>query len=295
LTIRVHELAKELKISTMALKKHLTDLGVNVKSHMSLIDDDVANKIRVKYNEQIDAEKRAERDRKRLMEMRQAAKAQLIAQEEESKKAAEKVPPVQEPVKETPPKEEPIPIKETEKKTAKPEKETPAEEKIAEHPPKPIAEPPEMVVQPKPEKGYKPEHIQPKPEQRKGEQRRKKETGAPAVKQIATIPVIEPAKEPEVKKFGKGKISHEELGEKSKHKKAIISSTKKAKQKLIETVEVDEAEISRNIKKTLQKSSKRKKYHREAQNVEDRSNEIIIREFTSVSELAKIMNVSTVH
>jgi len=318
LTIRVHELAKELKISTMALKKHLTDLGVNVKSHMSLIDDDVANKIRVKYNEQIDAEKRAERDRKRLMEMRQAAKAQLIAQEEESKKAAEKVPPVQEPVKETPPKEEPIPIKETEKKTAKPEKETPAEEKIAEHPPKPIAEPPEMVVQPKPEKGYKPEHIQPKPEkgykpehiqpkpekgykpehiqpkpeQRKGEQRRKKETGAPAVKQIATIPVIEPAKEPEVKKFGKGKISHEELGEKSKHKKAIISSTKKAKQKLIETVEVDEAEISRNIKKTLQKSSKRKKYHREAQNVEDRSNEIIIREFTSVSELAKIMNVS---
>ena len=318
MTIRVHELAKELKISTMALKKHLTDLGVNVKSHMSLIDDDVANKIRVKYNEQIDAEKRAERDRKRLMEMRQAAKAQLIAQEEESKKAAEKVPPVQEPVKETPPKEEPIPIKETEKKTAKPEKETPAEEKIAEHPPKPIAEPHEMVVQPKPEKGYKPEHIQPKPEkgykpehiqpkpekgykpehiqpkpeQRKGEQRRKKETGTPAVKQIATIPVIEPAKEPEVKKFGKGKISHEELGEKSKHKKAIISSTKKAKQKLIETVEVDEAEISRNIKKTLQKSSKRKKYHREAQNVEDRSNEIIIREFTSVSELAKIMNVS---
>ncbi|HPB18354.1 MAG TPA: translation initiation factor IF-2 [Candidatus Cloacimonas sp.] len=318
MTIRVHELAKELKISTMALKKHLTDLGVNVKSHMSLIDDDVANKIRVKYNEQIDAEKRAERDRKRLMEMRQAAKAQLIAQEEESKKAAEKVPPVQEPVKETPPKEEPIPIKETEKKTAKPEKETPAEEKIAEHPPKPIAETPEMVVQPKPEKGYKPEHIQPKPEkgykpehiqpkpekgykpehiqpkpeQRKGEQRRKKETGTPAVKQIATIPVIEPAKEPEVKKFGKGKISHEELGEKSKHKKAIISSTKKAKQKLIETVEVDEAEISRNIKKTLQKSSKRKKYHREAQNVEDRSNEIIIREFTSVSELAKIMNVS---
>ncbi|HQO17622.1 MAG TPA: translation initiation factor IF-2 N-terminal domain-containing protein, partial [Candidatus Cloacimonas sp.] len=164
MTIRVHELAKELKISTMALKKHLTDLGVNVKSHMSLIDDDVANKIRVKYNEQIDAEKRAERDRKRLMEMRQAAKAQLIAQEEESKKAAEKVPPVQEPVKETPPKEEPIPIKETEKKTAKPEKETPAEEKIAEHPPKPIAETPEMVVQPKPEKGYKPEHIQPKPE-----------------------------------------------------------------------------------------------------------------------------------
>jgi translation initiation factor IF-2 len=42
----------------------------------------------------------------------------------------------------------------------------------------------------------------------------------------------------------------------------------------------------------LQKSSKRKKYHREAQTVEERSNEIVIREFTSVSELAKIMNVA---
>ena len=72
--IRVHELAKELKISTMALKKHLTDLNVIVKSHMSLVEEDVANLIRRKYNEQMDAEKKAEKDRKRFMEMRQAAK-----------------------------------------------------------------------------------------------------------------------------------------------------------------------------------------------------------------------------
>jgi translation initiation factor IF-2 len=41
----------------------------------------------------------------------------------------------------------------------------------------------------------------------------------------------------------------------------------------------------------MQKTTKRKKYHREAQNVVDRGSEIVIREFTSVSELAKIMNV----
>ncbi len=76
--IRVHELAKELKISTLALKKHLTDLCVSVKSHMSFIEEDVADKIRNKYNEQIDAEKRAERDRKRLIEMRQAPKPNRI-------------------------------------------------------------------------------------------------------------------------------------------------------------------------------------------------------------------------
>ena len=285
MTIRVHELAKELKISTMALKKHLTDLGVNVKSHMSLVEDEVADKIRLKYKEQIDAEKRAERDRKRLIEMRQAAKAQKSAQEAETIKAEEPVPPVAEPVKEVPKKEEPKPVKEPEKKTPIPVKEKPAEGKPKEKPHKPVPEKPKAVPKPKPEV-IPPKTAAPaKPEPWK-----KQEPSAPSIKPIPTPPSVEIKKEE--KKFGKAKISHEELGEKSKHKKAIISSTKKAKQKLIETIEIDEAEISRNIKKTLQKSSKRKKYHREAQYVEDRSNEIVIREFTSVSELAKIMNVS---
>jgi len=285
LTIRVHELAKELKISTMALKKHLTDLGVNVKSHMSLVEDEVADKIRLKYKEQIDAEKRAERDRKRLIEMRQAAKAQKSAQEAETIKAEEPVPPVVEPVKEVPKKEEPKPVKEPEKETPIPVKEKPVEVKPEEKPHKPAPEKPKAVPKPKPEV-IPPKTAAPaKPEPWK-----KQEPSAPSIKPIPTPPSVEIKKEE--KKFGKAKISHEELGEKSKHKKAIISSTKKAKQKLIETIEIDEAEISRNIKKTLQKSSKRKKYHREAQYVEDRSNEIVIREFTSVSELAKIMNVS---
>lgn len=285
MTIRVHELAKELKISTMALKKHLTDLGVNVKSHMSLVEDEVADKIRLKYKEQIDAEKRAERDRKRLIEMRQAAKAQKSAQEAETIKAEEPVPPVAEPVKEVPKKEEPKPVKEPEKETPIPVKEKPVEVKPEEKPHKTAPEKPKAVPKPKPEV-IPPKTAAPaKPEPWK-----KQEPSAPSIKPIPTPPSVEIKKEE--KKFGKAKISHEELGEKSKHKKAIISSTKKAKQKLIETIEIDEAEISRNIKKTLQKSSKRKKYHREAQYVEDRSNEIVIREFTSVSELAKIMNVS---
>ncbi len=281
MTIRVHELAKELKISTMALKKHLTDLGVNVKSHMSLIEDEVADKIRKKYKEQVDAEKQAERDRKRLIEMRQAAKAQKTTQEVETKKKEEIVPPVPEKVEEVPKKEEPKPVKEPEKKTVKPVTEKPIEEKpketIKEKPSKPTPEKPK-IAPPKTATPAKPEY------------RKKQEPTAPAKKTVLTPPPPEIKKEE--KKFGKTKISHEELGEKSKHKKAIISSSKKAKQKLIETIEIDEAEISRNIKKTLQKSSKRKKYQRVAQYVEDHSDEIVIREFTSVSELAKIMNVS---
>jgi hypothetical protein len=71
--IRVHELAKELKISTMALKTHLNALGVITKSHMSFIDDEIADKIRLKYNEQINAEKKAEKDRKHFIEMKHQA------------------------------------------------------------------------------------------------------------------------------------------------------------------------------------------------------------------------------
>jgi serine/threonine protein kinase/rRNA-processing protein FCF1 len=48
--IRVHELAKELKISTMALWKHLTDIGVVVNSHMSFVDDHIADRIRKSYH-----------------------------------------------------------------------------------------------------------------------------------------------------------------------------------------------------------------------------------------------------
>ncbi len=46
MAIRVHELAKEFKISTSALRSHLKEMGITVKSHMSPVDDETANKIR---------------------------------------------------------------------------------------------------------------------------------------------------------------------------------------------------------------------------------------------------------
>ncbi|MEN6444485.1 MAG: translation initiation factor IF-2 [Candidatus Cloacimonas sp.] len=295
MTVRVYDLAKELKISTMALKKHLTDLGVSVKSHMSLIDEEVADKIRLKYKEQEDAEKRAEKDRKRLIEMRQAAKVKQETPEPEVKKEPEPAPPVVETVVTPPPKEEIKIAQEEEIKPPIPEKPKPVVEKPVEkpveQPPKPVFEKPKTAQKPRTETTAPKPGVGPKPGLHKKEYHRNQPPPSTVAKPVVVPAVTEPGRESEPKKFGKAKISHEELGDKSKHKKAIISSTKKTKQKLVETVEIDEAEISRNIKKTLQKSSKRKKYHREAQNVENRSNEIVIREFTSVSELAKIMNV----
>ena len=317
LQIRVHELAKELKISTMALKKHLTDLGVVTKSHMSFIDEEVADKIRAKYNEQVDAEKRAEKDRKKLIELRQQAKKT----EAKAAEKAEEVPAEPEPVVETA--EAPVAKPKKTRKTAKAKEAEPiahsdsaVAEESAEHQeePAPVSEaeeskPSYLELQEQKAREEAKKHREsldirvpykqatPPP---KAKESKSKPAEKPRKSRASTThtappppppPVVIPEKKEIEKKFGKAKPVHDELGEKSKHKKALISG-KKGKTKVLEPTEADEAVISRNIKKVMQKTAKRKKYHREAQVVEDTGSEIIIREFTSVSELAKIMNVS---
>ena len=310
--IRAHELAKELKISNIALKKHLQDLGVNIRSHMSIIEAEVADMIRQKYKEQMDAEKLAERERRKIMEMRQAAKQKKT--EAETPEAAPEEKPKRKTrakAKEEAPKEE-TPVKTEEKADAK---EAPA--------PAPDPEP-ESKTTPEPESAPAPEapkhriivpYTQATPEQPRrrrerskpksyvesqkdkapaaGRGRAKPEPRRPVSQDPKPLPEAPmPVKEVDGKKFGKTKVSRDEMGDKSKHKKAMLTGSRKTKQKLMEPTEMDEAIISRNIKKTLQKSSKRKKYHREAQSVDNVVDEIVIREFTSVSELAKIMSVA---
>ena len=84
---RVHVLAKELKISASALKKTLADLGVVVKSHMSLIDDEVTDKIRAMFNDQLSAHKKHDKDEAIRQEKAQEQKA--IEQKKEQTKLKE--------------------------------------------------------------------------------------------------------------------------------------------------------------------------------------------------------------
>ncbi|MDY0152727.1 MAG: translation initiation factor IF-2 N-terminal domain-containing protein, partial [Candidatus Cloacimonas sp.] len=267
--IRVHELAKELKISTMALKKHLTDLGVNIKSHMSFIEGEVADKIRMKYNEQIDAEKRAERDRKRLIELRQAAKAKPETPAPKAEPLSEPTPPIPEEVE--PSLSEEIPVSEEIKPETIVVVPQPGTDKTSEplkpmEPHKHAAEAPKSYFESKPETrtaeapvrrppypsatpraGQRPDsRPDTRPDTRRPTQDyRKRPDGTPPPKPVA--PAGTEIKKPlEQKQFGKVKVNHEELGDKSKHKKAIITSTKKVKTKVAEPVEVDEAAISRN-------------------------------------------------
>lgn len=308
--IRVHELAKELKISTMALKTHLTALGVITKSHMSFVEDEIAEKIRSKYNEQIYAEKKAEKDRKHFIEMKHqaAAKAKHEAEaashpqpQPEEPEAIEEEPQVQEPEKPSKTKEPVV----TQHAVPGRQKSEPVVSDIRvpfkQHQPAPRAgakrEQSRSPYKDRQQKSYSgaPSGQRPDQRQRPDFQQRKPLTSVstPPRKPPAGTTPAAPPKIGEIKKFGKTKISHEELGDKSKHRKAIIDKKKKEKVVVLEPTELEEAEISRNIKRTLSQTQKKKKYHREAQQVADRiSNEIVIREYTSVSELSKIMDVS---
>ncbi len=331
--IRVHELAKELKISTMALKTHLTALGVITKSHMSFVEDEIADKIRSKFNEQISAEKKAEQERKHFREMRHQAETKAKHDAEAAAQPPAK--PVeevgeQEEIAEKKPakKEQPVTVHAV---PVKPQEEAPVRDirvPFQQHKPAPRPASEQETARPQ----YK-DRRQPQGrsqgsyqvQQRSGdgvrggtrptggrdarggtataqEPRKRPDfeprrpggpVSTPPRKAPSGVAPTTPAKEGEVKKFGKSKISHEELGDKSKHRKAQIEKQKKERGVIIEPTELEEAEISRNIKMTLAKTQKKKKYHREAQQVADRgTNEIVIREYTSVSELAKIMDVA---
>lgn len=315
--IRVHELAKELKISTMALKTHLTALGVVTKSHMSFVEDEIADKIRMKYKEQIDAEKKAEKDRKHFIEMKHQAavkakqEAELAAQppKQEEKPEEEETRPEEEEAGKHKKERKEIAVTQhqvsTRTKEASPVRDIRVPHKQYQPPARPKTDSeqgrgpykdrPRNRPSGQPQREGRPSTTQPEYPKRPDYQTRKPSTtvSTPPRKPAAvgTAPVTL-TKDTEVKKFGKSKISHEELGEKSKHRKAQIEFTKKGKKEVVEPTEVEEAEISRSIKRTLASTQKKKKYHREAQQVLDKSsNEIVIREYTSVSELSKIMDI----
>ena len=68
MAIRVRDLAKEFKISSSALMKHLKDLGVDIKSPMSKVEDDIETKIRARFNAEKAAVRQRELDRRNYQE-----------------------------------------------------------------------------------------------------------------------------------------------------------------------------------------------------------------------------------
>jgi len=235
---KVHQLAKELKISTAALKKHLNDMGVIVKSHMSPIDEETEKSIRAKFTAEFAAVKKRQHDRNTFhKKIVLADKKKLEAEKEQKAQTLEK----------DTRKEVPNFVEKSIKKTdtRKPNKHSVYK--------KPITT--------------------------------KKQTKLP------DIPPTEEGRK--FKDHDKKAVTEKSFVKKDKHLKAKLQHINKGKRKKRFTPnELEEAAIAKNIKQTLSDdSSKKKKYKKDKVQV-TADVKIVVNEFTSVSELAKMMNVA---
>ncbi|MDP8313941.1 MAG: translation initiation factor IF-2 [Candidatus Celaenobacter antarcticus] len=209
--IRVYELARELKISPQALISILRSLKVKVKSHMSYLEDDNVTKVKQMFQDQLDAAKARQKQRKNYQKEQRQKRLEKLKKEEK---------------KQTQKKEEP---------KKKPER----------------------------------QHEKPKYPQKKSVQEKKPKEKE---KTVAVKPKIISAKEKEKQR---------EKAYKDKKQKILEEKQKRF---------FDQQKIKGNIKATLTKDPKRKKYKKEKTEVEEEITKIVISEFTSVSELAKIMD-----
>ncbi|MCD4796775.1 MAG: translation initiation factor IF-2 [Candidatus Cloacimonetes bacterium] len=238
MSIRVHQLAKEFKISTAALRKHLGDMGFEVKSHMSPVSDEVVEKIRAKFKEEVAAVKQRQFDRKTIHKKIVLANRKKEEEKIEQEKAKKIV------IKEK--SEIPVFVEKQIKKAV------PRTSKKVD---------------------------------------KKKQSQAKFVSE--KTPPNQPAVIPE-KVFKKDdKEKEKSFEEKNKHLQAKLKSLKKSgRKKKFTPTELEEAEISRNIKKALSTSTKKKKYKKEDKEQSISELKLIVNEFTSVSELAKMMGVA---
>lgn len=333
--MRVLDLAKELKISTNALKMHLKDLGITVKSHLNIIDDEIVNKIRQKYKEEIDSVRQKELEKRRFLQQKKLVKVQA-----ENLKYSEKESLHEKQSKDyhkgTSDSSRKIdvrdPFKPLEKAGSKPEKQTRERETKFKRSTTTSKDGSEQssgpVVQGVKDKApFKPVHkdqqdyhksdktatttseaIPPKNQFREKPIKKTtttKKAGFPKyvrpadkpteTKKITPQEPVSPTQAvPKDKYWKKAKTDPDELGQKSKHIKAKLKNTKKTRKKKVDPVEIDEAVIAKNIKKTLSQTDKKKKYKKDEKPQDigiGSENKIEVSEFTSVSELAKLMNV----
>lgn len=295
--IRVHELAKEFKISTAALKKHLKDMGVEVKSHMSPVEDEIASKIRGKFKQEAESIKQRQMDRNKIH------KKIILSHKNQPENAQ----PTSQPKADS--------NQRKEQNSSREEIPVFVEKKIKKAPPSHTQSRDTRNTQRRDDRQGRPDR-QSRPDRQNSQSRPDRQgrpTGGasstfkkpynkptttgrkPYVKKEVKPPIDSPTGK-DLPKFKDDKIKAKDkkaFEDKQKHIKAKVKHLKKKKGgKRFEPTELDEATISKNIKKTLSKVSKKKKYKKEDKTSEPSSSKIVISEFTSVSELAKLMNIS---
>jgi len=236
---KVHQLAKELKISTAALKKHLNDMGIVVKNHMSPIDEKTEKNIRAKFNAEFAAVKQRQHDRNTYHKKIVLADRKKLEIEREKKSQ----------------------IAEKDKR---------------------------KEVQNFVEKSIK------KTDSRKPGKKDNVYKKLKTSSKQSKLPDVPPTEEKrKFKDHDKKAVSKKSFDKKDKHLKAKIQHLSKGKRKKRFTPnEMEEAAIAKNIKQTLSDdSSKKKKYKKDKVQI-DNDVKIVLNEYTSVSELAKMMDIT---
>ncbi len=328
--LRVHELAKEFKISTVALKQHLKDLGIEVKSHMSIVDDAVVAKIRAKFNEQREAIKRRETEKKEYYKHKK--------NEHKKKSAKEKV---ENPFSKAIEKEEKRIMKSNAPKKGSPKRSPSSFAPVISASNKPVLPKKDDKSQKRnfaennrkfserrensnsrtndgnrrySSRNYKGNSSTnqnaggqnqsrnagnqsnrfskrtERPQQRPDNRKKSSVNSRPTP--IKSTPIIVEKKIPAKTVFGKTKKQVVEFGESSKHLKAKIGLTKSKKK--YKKVVMDDADVWKQIKMNMSSSKKKNKPKKEEKksNLAETEKIITISEFTSISELAKIMDVA---
>ena len=228
--IKVSQLAKDLKISSSALKTYLSNMGINVKSHFSLIDDEQVENVKKKYAEDLNQVKVIRRDSRKFHRPSYNRPKEKVFSKSGKNEKPEDI------------------------------KKWTTSGRIK----KTLSSTPKFNNKPFPNKP--------------SNQKNRKVSFTPAIE----IPDINP-------KFFKNKRKNESKTTKTdRHTKASLKQYKEQKSN---RSFLDDSNIKYNIKRVINKKDKKKKYKKEEQKLDQGTRKIEINEFTSVSELANLMDI----
>ena len=296
--VRVYKLASEYNLSAENLIEFLQKKGHDVKSHMSMLSDEMITDINAHFKKDIE---KAEKHYKKIAEFNKKREEKV---EEEEQKAAKPEPEKIEEAREEEVAEVPLVEEETAEQPAG-ESEVGAQAEIIEEEVEATAEPTTEEVAEEEEKPKEPEFKAP------SEIEKDKKRG------LKVVGKMDLGEEKEKKKMlsDEDKEKEEKPKKKRKKPKARKKSTEQSdepvstkKRKRIKRFEIDEKEVKAAIKKTLLsmddsiasgRASARKKKRREREAEEERRLEeksqeqktIVVNEFIAVSELANLMGV----
>lgn len=320
---RIYKLASEYNLSADVIIEFLKKKGYEIKSHMSILSEEMMNDINSHYKKDIE---KAEQHYKKIAEFQKKRgdkKEEAPAKEEPVKtkgKAAEKVKEeaAVEEEKEVPVEPEKTEPQVAEIKTEETEVVEKAEESVTDE-----IETPEKIEDSKLDKSI--EEIEDKVSVFKTETEKsiKRQRGLKVVGKIDLKPKVkqpetkEEEAEPEKPKTAVADGKEEPVKKKRKKKKTKVKKTEPVvedpkqlkKKKKAKKFEVDEREVDEAIRKTLLSMEEtaasgraivKKKKRKERQEIEEQKElqkslekmKIIVTEFIAVNELAVLMNVS---